>query len=554
MEVVGAVVEVILARVISLAAEHISVALGFKEELTMLHDSLIIIQALLQDADRRQEGDRAVKLWLEKLTDVAYEADDVLDEFAYDVLRRKVEIQSRLMKKIMPVKIGCLTSLRTLPFFYVGMERGHRIDELGCLSQLSGELKIYNLECVEDKAEAIRAKLQEKTELYGMELLWSNRREGYGNDEEVLDGLKPCSNMKSLMIVNYRGDNLPSWMVMSVHDFGYTFPLDNLVFLKLIKCKECINISSLGQLRNLRFLEIDGMERVKCIYSSDIASHSSGWVEGITLFPSLRRFSLENMSSFEEWVQGVDLGTEGREDMVLFPQLEELFVLSCPKLKSVPIQRRLASLRAFNICYCDGLNNLKDGLSASRVLEKLRMSWCHSLVSVPKDIRELHSLVYLEISFCPKLSTIPEEILGHLTSLKELKIGFFSEELEEFPGLNSIHLLHASLEYLSLFGWQKLESLPPQLQHLAALKSFTIGFFDGMEALPEWLGNLTSLQTLRIAHCNNLMRLPSMEAMERLSKLQRLVIHRSSILAERCTKESGPEWHKIAHIPCIEIE
>ncbi|XP_017975319.1 PREDICTED: putative disease resistance protein RGA1 [Theobroma cacao] len=457
-------------------------------------------------------------------------------------------------EKIMPVKIGCLTSLRTLPFFYVGMERGHRIDELGCLSQLSGELKIYNLECVEDKAEAIRAKLQEKTELYGMELLWSNRREGYGNDEEVLDGLKPCSNMKSLMIVNYRGDNLPSWMVMTVHDFGYTFPLDNLVFLKLIKCKECINISSLGQLRNLRFLEIDGMERVKCIYSSDIASHSSGWVEGITLFPSLRRISLENMSSFEEWVQGVDLGTEGREDMVLFPQLEELFVLSCPKLKSVPIQRRLASLRAFNIWYCDGLNNLKDGLSASRVLEKLRMSWCHSLVSVPKDIRELHSLVYLEISFCPKLSTIPEEILGHLTSLKELKIGFFSEELEEFPGLNSIHLLHASLEYLSLFGWQKLESLPPQLQHLAALKSFTIGFFDGMEALPEWLGNLTSLQTLRIAHCNNLMRLPSMEAMERLSKLQRLVIHRSSILAERCTKESGPEWHKIAHIPCIEIE
>ncbi|KAK6279599.1 hypothetical protein POUND7_019866 [Theobroma cacao] len=99
MEVVGAVVEVILARVISLAAEHISVALGFKEELTMLHDSLIIIQALLQDADRRQEGDRAVKLWLEKLRDVAYEADDVLDEFAYDVLRRKVEIQSRLMKK-----------------------------------------------------------------------------------------------------------------------------------------------------------------------------------------------------------------------------------------------------------------------------------------------------------------------------------------------------------------------------------------------------------------------------------------------------------------------
>ncbi|XP_017974561.1 PREDICTED: putative disease resistance protein RGA3 [Theobroma cacao] len=457
-------------------------------------------------------------------------------------------------EKIMPVKIGCLTSLRTLPLFYVGTERGRRIDELGCLSQLRGELKIYNLEHVEDKAEAIRAKLQEKAKLYEVELLWSNKREGYGNDEEVLDGLKPCSNLKSLMIVNYPGENLPSWMLMSVHDFGCTFPLDNLVFLKLIKCKQCINISSLGQLRNLRILEIDGMERVKCIYNSEIASHSSGWVEGITLFPSLRRFSLENMCSLEEWVQGVDLGTEGREDVVLFPQLEELIVLSCSKLKSVPIQSRLTSLQAFHVCYCDGLSNLKDGLSASKVLKKLRIWRCHSLVSVPKDVGELQSLVHLEISFCPKLTTIPEEILGYLTSLKELKIGFFSEELEEFPGLNSIHLLHASLEYLHLFGWKKLKSLPPQLQHLAALKSFAIVFFDGMEALPEWLGNLSSLQKLRIGHCNNLMHLPSMEAMECLSKLQRLEIHRSPILAERCTKDSGPEWHKIARIQYIQID
>ncbi|EOY04537.1 Leucine-rich repeat-containing 2, lrrc2-like protein isoform 2 [Theobroma cacao] len=99
MEVVGAVVEVMLAKVILLATEQINVSLGFKEELTRLHDSLTIIQAALQDADRRQGKDRAVKLWLEKLRDVAYEADDVLDEFAYDFLRRKVEIQNQMMKK-----------------------------------------------------------------------------------------------------------------------------------------------------------------------------------------------------------------------------------------------------------------------------------------------------------------------------------------------------------------------------------------------------------------------------------------------------------------------
>ncbi|OMO79404.1 hypothetical protein COLO4_24442 [Corchorus olitorius] len=99
MEVVGAVVEVILAKVISLAAEQISHALGFKEEFSTLHDSLTVIQALLQDADRRQEEDPAVRVWLQKLRDVAYEANDVLDEFAYDVLRQKLEGQNQIMEK-----------------------------------------------------------------------------------------------------------------------------------------------------------------------------------------------------------------------------------------------------------------------------------------------------------------------------------------------------------------------------------------------------------------------------------------------------------------------
>ncbi|XWS13087.1 hypothetical protein CRYUN_Cryun36dG0007400 [Craigia yunnanensis] len=246
-------------------------------------------------------------------------------------------------EKLMPVKIGNLTCLQTLPFFYVSMESGRKVEELGCLSQLRGEIEIYNLEHVKDKAEAIRAKLLEKTQIYKLEFLWSYKRGGYSNDKEVLEGLKPCSNLKSLKIVNYWGDSLPSWMLMSVHDFGYTF-LDNLVFLKLIKCKECTDISSLGKLRNLQILEIAGMEKLKCINRnscySDITSSSHVWSEATVLFPSLRRFILENMSSLKEWVQGLDPGIEGREDVVLFPQLEELVVLSCPKLKSIPTHKR----------------------------------------------------------------------------------------------------------------------------------------------------------------------------------------------------------------------
>ncbi|VVA34756.1 PREDICTED: putative [Prunus dulcis] len=45
-----------------------------------------------------------------------------------------------------------------------------------------------------------------------------------------------------------------------------------------------------------------------------------------------------------------------------------------------------------------------------------------------------------------------------------------------------------------------------------------------MEALPEWLGNLASLQILSIWKCKNLMYLPTLEAMKCLTKLQYIYI------------------------------
>ncbi|KAJ6693249.1 hypothetical protein OIU85_004053 [Salix viminalis] len=78
----------ILTRVSSIAAEEIRLAWGLKGELRKLNESLTMIQAVLQDAARRPVTDEPVKLLLEKLQDVAYNADDVLDDFAYEILRK----------------------------------------------------------------------------------------------------------------------------------------------------------------------------------------------------------------------------------------------------------------------------------------------------------------------------------------------------------------------------------------------------------------------------------------------------------------------------------
>ncbi|CAN6372329.1 unnamed protein product [Urochloa humidicola] len=49
------------------------------------------IQATLDDAGEREVRDRSVNLWITELTEVARDAEDVLDECRYELIRRRVQ-------------------------------------------------------------------------------------------------------------------------------------------------------------------------------------------------------------------------------------------------------------------------------------------------------------------------------------------------------------------------------------------------------------------------------------------------------------------------------
>ena len=183
----------------------------------------------------------------------------------------------------------------------------------------------------------------------------------------------------------------------------------------------------------------------------------------------------------------------------------------------------------------------------------LQICDCPNLKSIP-DLGELHSLTHLSILRCQtlKLTCLLEE-LKCVTHLKYLEIGGFCEELDAFPSLSSIQHLHTSLESLRLWGWAKLNSLPDEIQHFTSLEYLYVHNFDGLEALPEWLGDFSSLQRLGFWDCKNLMYLPTSQAMQRLTKLQSLVIYSCPKLGERCAEGSGAEWSKIAHIPDVKV-
>ena len=74
-----------------------------------------IIQAVLGDAEEKQLTDRAVKMWLDDLRDLAYDMEDILDEFATEALARKLKMeeldddhQANTNKKVRKLLHGCV--------------------------------------------------------------------------------------------------------------------------------------------------------------------------------------------------------------------------------------------------------------------------------------------------------------------------------------------------------------------------------------------------------------------------------------------------------------
>ena len=82
------------------ALQEFGVAWGLRTELENLGSTLSTIQAVLQAAEEKQWNSEAVRNWLRMLKDGTYDADDVLDEFATEALRRKVKRENGVKSQV----------------------------------------------------------------------------------------------------------------------------------------------------------------------------------------------------------------------------------------------------------------------------------------------------------------------------------------------------------------------------------------------------------------------------------------------------------------------
>ena len=90
-----ALVSVMLEQLASItvqeAKQGISLVVGVDEEVQKLEDNLRIIQAVLENAKKRQVTDVVVKLWMEKFKDTSYNMDDVLDEWNTALIEQRIQ-------------------------------------------------------------------------------------------------------------------------------------------------------------------------------------------------------------------------------------------------------------------------------------------------------------------------------------------------------------------------------------------------------------------------------------------------------------------------------
>ncbi|KAH0723067.1 hypothetical protein KY289_006111 [Solanum tuberosum] len=562
----------------------------------------------------------------------------------------------------MPLMMRQLACLQTLQFFKVGLAKGRQIEELGHLKNIRGELTINGLQLVGDREEARTAHLQEKSNIYKLAFVWSHDEEegSETNDEYVLDGLQPHPNLKTLAVVDYLGTKFPSWFRE-----GLLPNLVKLKLSGCKRCKEIPSLGQLKLLRHLELLGFHEVECIgPTFYGNYIGSSSNiqvfpslrklvledmcsliewkGDEVGVRMFPRLEKLTItacpllkSTPSQFEilreleivmvdsempllnlcNNVSLQNLTVSGCREFSKLPQslynlhsLKSLQIHFCPNFSSFPVpsgENYLTSLRSLELWECDGLASLPSGmLEHCRSLGFLRVSCCNNLVSLPLHVWEMPSLFYLGLSNCPKFISVPAGGLQRLTGLRVLEIGPLSEmmDFEAFQLIfNGIQQL-LSLRNLRVSGHGHWDSLPHQLMQLSALKGMGINDF-GIEALPDRLDNLTSLETLRLVSCKRLQHLdfsyampklwyvyihdcpllealsdglgnlvsleelglwnceklehlPSRDAMRRLTKLQNLKIKGCPKLEESCNNRSGPnsQWSNISHIPKIKVD
>ncbi|KAK2978896.1 hypothetical protein RJ640_011995 [Escallonia rubra] len=240
---------------------------------------------------------------------------------------RHLDITGTTQLKKMPLGLCKMASLQTLSKIVLG--RRLKVNELRGLSNLRGALSIIGLHSVMDAQDAREANLTCKQGLEELEMAWSSDFDDSRNEmieKEVIELLKPSTNLRRLEVKHYGGVEFPSWLGDPL--------FSQLAHISLSDCRHCTSLPSLGHLTSLKKLHISGIKGVRTA-GNELCG--VGWPHVGDAFPSLETLEFVDMVSWEEW--STNLSEDDGNFRQVFPRLRELIIVGCPNLINISLPR-----------------------------------------------------------------------------------------------------------------------------------------------------------------------------------------------------------------------
>ncbi|PHT69260.1 hypothetical protein T459_28747 [Capsicum annuum] len=417
---------------------------------------------------------------------------------------RRLDISNTSRLK-MPLHLCKLKSLRVLvgAKFLLGGPCDWRMEDLSEAHYLYGSLSILELQNVVDRREAQKANMREKNHVEKLSLDWSESdADNSQTERDILDELRPHTNIKELQIYRYRGTQFPNWLA----DCSFL----KLVKLSLSNCKDCFSLPALGQLPCLKFLSIREMHRITEVTQEFYGSPSSE-----KPFNSLEKLEFAKMPEWKQWhvlgkgecpaLQKLSIDDYCPMLMGKLPEnlcsLIELRISRCPELNvEMPIQ--LSSVKRFEV---DG------SPKAGVVFDEAEL--------FTSQLEGMKQIVKLDISDCNSLTSLPISTLPN--TLKTLRMWHCWKLKLEAPD-SSTMISNMFLEELSLIECDSISSpeLVPRARKLlikdfqnltrflipSGTETLNIGFCENLEILSVACG--TQMTSLNILYCKKLKRLP----------------------------------------------
>ncbi|CAL1372671.1 unnamed protein product [Linum trigynum] len=93
---------VVLKKLGYLAAEQASLLWGLSSEIPKLTFTVSSIQAVLLDAEEKSGHNHQIQLWLHRLKQVLYDADDLLDDLSTEARQREQMEGHCVMNEVYP--------------------------------------------------------------------------------------------------------------------------------------------------------------------------------------------------------------------------------------------------------------------------------------------------------------------------------------------------------------------------------------------------------------------------------------------------------------------